>query len=64
VTVDGVVAAWTEDEQVVGAVRSPLGPINDVVMMSRVADPDPATAARITVALVDCGTDAAVDDLS
>jgi hypothetical protein len=58
--VDSVVAAWAEDEQVVGAVRPALGPIHDVVMMSRVADPDPATAARVTVALVYDGADAPV----
>jgi hypothetical protein len=58
---DGVVAARTQDKDVVGAVRPSLRPIDDVVMMSRVTDPDPATAARITVAIVDGVTDAAVD---
>jgi hypothetical protein len=58
--VDSVVAARTEDKQVVGAVGPALRPVDDVMMMPRVADPDPAAAARVTVALVDDGADAPV----
>jgi len=62
VPVYGVVAARTENDQVVGAVGTALRSINDVMMMPRVADPYPATAARVTVALIDDGADASVYD--